>query len=65
LRRRKNITIIEEIKEMMHNQSLPMIMWAEACITTIYVQNRSAHKILKNITPKEAFTVLRFGYLGK
>jgi hypothetical protein len=56
LRRRKNITIIEEAKAMIHDQSLPMIMWEEACMTTIYVQNRSPRQILKNITPEEAFT---------
>jgi hypothetical protein len=54
--RRKNGTIIEATKAMMHDQSLPMILWAEACMTTIYVQNRSPHQFLKNITPEEAFT---------
>jgi hypothetical protein len=54
--RRKNRTIIEATKAMMHDQSLPMIMWAEACMATIYVQNKSPHQILKNITPEEAFT---------
>jgi hypothetical protein len=33
-----------------------MTLWAEACMTAIYVQNRSHHQILKNITPEEAFT---------
>jgi hypothetical protein len=55
LRRRKNKTIIETTKEMIHDQSLPMIMWAEACMTVVYVQNRSPHQILKNITLEEAF----------
>jgi hypothetical protein len=56
LRRRKNRTIIEATKAMMHDQSLPMILWVEECMTTVYVQNRSSHQILKNITPKESFT---------
>ena len=56
LRRRKNKTIIEATKAMMLDQSLPMILWAEACMTAVYVQNRSPHQILKNITPEEAFT---------
>jgi hypothetical protein len=56
LRRRKNRTIIEATKEMMHNQSLPMILWAEACMAVVYVHNMSPHHILKNITPEEAFT---------
>jgi hypothetical protein len=33
-----------------------MILWAEACMITMYFQNMSPHQILKNITPKEAFT---------
>jgi hypothetical protein len=49
-------TIIEATKAMIHDHSLPMILWAEACMTTVYVQNRSPHQILKNITPEEAFT---------
>jgi hypothetical protein len=55
---RKNITIIEASKEMIHDQSLPMILWAEASMTTIYIQNMSPHQILKNMTPEEAFTVV-------
>jgi hypothetical protein len=31
-------------------------MWAEASMTTMYVQNMSPHEIMKNMTPKEAFT---------
>ena len=41
---------------MIHDQNLPMILWAEASTTTVYVQNKSPHQILKNITPEEAFT---------
>jgi hypothetical protein len=53
---RKNNTIIEENKEMIHDQSLPMNLWEEACMETIYFEKRSPHQILKNITPEEAFT---------
>jgi hypothetical protein len=41
---------------MIHDQSLPMNMWEEACMTTLNVQNKSPHQILKNITPEETFT---------
>jgi hypothetical protein len=34
-------------------------IWAEACMTTVYVQNRSPHQILKNVTPEEAFTKVK------
>jgi hypothetical protein len=53
---RKNKTIIEATKAMIHDQNLPMILWAEESMTTVYVQNRSPHQILKNMTPEEAFT---------
>jgi hypothetical protein len=53
---RKNITIIEATKAMIHDHNLPMILWAEASMTTVYVQNKSPHQILKNMTPEEAFT---------
>jgi hypothetical protein len=33
-----------------------MTVWVEACMTRVYVQNRSPHQVLKNITPEEAFT---------
>jgi hypothetical protein len=56
LRRRKNITIIEATKEMVHDQHLPKILWAEASMTTIYGDNRSPHHILKKMTLEEAFT---------
>jgi hypothetical protein len=55
LRRRKNRTIIEATNAMMHDQSLPMIMWPEACMTTIYVHKKNPHQILKNITSEETF----------
>jgi hypothetical protein len=41
---------------MIHDQNLPMILWAEASMTAVYVQNMSPHQILKNMTPEEAFT---------
>ena len=53
--KRKNRTVVEAAKSMIHDQSLPMFLWAEASRTIVYVQNRCPHKILKNMTPKEAF----------
>ena len=40
----------------MHDQGLPMHLWAEACNTTVYVKNRCPHRVLGMITPEEAFT---------
>jgi hypothetical protein len=34
----------------------PKFLWAEACNTAVYLQNRSPHKVLGNVTPEEAFT---------
>jgi hypothetical protein len=33
-----------------------MFLWGEATMTTIYVQNISPHRILKDMTPEEAFS---------
>jgi hypothetical protein len=33
-----------------------MFLWGEAAMTAIYVQNISPHRILKDMTPKEAFS---------
>jgi hypothetical protein len=33
-----------------------MFLWGEVTMTTIYVQNRSHHRILKDMTPEEAFS---------
>jgi hypothetical protein len=32
-----------------------MILWVEAFVIVVYVQNMSPHKIIKNMTPEEAF----------
>jgi hypothetical protein len=44
---------------MIHDQSLPMFLWAEASMTAVYVQNRSPHKSLRNITHEEVFTEVK------
>jgi hypothetical protein len=41
---------------MLHDQDLPMLLWAEASNMAVYVQNKSPHRILEGKTPKEAFT---------
>jgi hypothetical protein len=33
-----------------------MFLWGEAAMTAIYVQNRSPHRILKDMTPEESFS---------
>jgi transposase InsO family protein len=34
---RKNRSIIDFAKAMIHDQELPMFLWAEVCNTTVYV----------------------------
>jgi hypothetical protein len=53
---RKNISIEETVKALLNDQGLSMYLWEEATMTTIYVQNRSPHHILKDMTPEEAFS---------
>jgi hypothetical protein len=54
--KRKNQSIIGSAKAMIHDQDLPMFLWEEACNMTLYVQNKSPHKILGDKTPEETFT---------
>jgi hypothetical protein len=53
---RKNRTIMEVVKTMIHDQDLPMCLWAEAAMATIYVQNRLSHSALGLKTQEEMFT---------
>ena len=52
---RKNRTIMEAVKTMMHDQDLRMDMWDEATRTTIYVQNKLSHSALGFKTPEEIY----------
>jgi hypothetical protein len=53
---RKNRTIMEAVKAMIHDQDLPMKLWAEEARTVVYVHNRTPHHVLGNKTPEEMFT---------
>jgi transposase InsO family protein len=53
---RKNHTIMEVVKAMIHDQDLPMHLWEKETKTFVHVQNRSPHKVLGNKTPEEMFT---------
>jgi hypothetical protein len=53
---RKNRSIEETVKALLNYQDLSMFLWGEAAMTTIYVQNRNPHRILKDMTPEEAFS---------
>ena len=53
---RKNKTIMEATREMLHDQDLPMHLWAESAKTALYVQNRTPHRVLENKTIEEVFS---------
>ena len=53
---RKNRTIVEATRAMLYDQDMPKFLWAEACNTTIYVQNMTLHAALGKITPESVFT---------
>jgi hypothetical protein len=53
---RKNKMIVGATRAMLHDEGLPMHLWAEACNTTVYVQNHFPHRVLGMNTTGEAFT---------
>ena len=54
--KRKNRTIMEAVKAMIHGQDLPMHLWVEATRIAVYVQNMISHSALGFKTPKDMFT---------
>ena len=56
---RKNRTIMEATRAMLHDQDIPMHIWEEAARTTVYVHNRTPHRVLENKTPEEVFSRVR------
>jgi hypothetical protein len=51
----RNRLIVGAAKAMLHDQDFPVFLWAEACNTAVYLQNRSSHKVLGRMTHEEAF----------
>ena len=47
---------MEAIKAMIQDHDLSKHLWAEAARTTVYVQNKSPHRVLGNKTPEEMFS---------
>ena len=41
---------------MLHDQSLPLHLWVQACNIAVYFHNRSLHRKLGMKTPVEAFS---------
>ena len=53
---RKNRSIVGAARAMLHDQSLPFFLWAEACSIVVYLQNRSPHRAVGNKKTKNSFT---------
>ncbi|BBG96481.1 transposable element gene [Prunus dulcis] len=53
---RKNRTVVEMAKAMLHEKNMPYSLWAEAVHTAVYLLNRSPTKALENITLFEAYS---------
>jgi len=53
---RNNRSIVGAAKAVLHDQILPLHLWAKPCNTTTYLQNMSPHKILSMSTPEEDFS---------
>jgi hypothetical protein len=53
---RKNRTIMEAVKTMIHDQDLLMQLWEEASRTTVYVKNKLSHSALGFKTPENMFS---------
>ncbi|CAL2244935.1 unnamed protein product [Prunus armeniaca] len=53
---RKNRTVVEMAKSMLHEKGVPYEFWAEAVNTAVYLLNRCPTKALNKITPFEAYT---------
>ena len=54
--KRRTCLLLEQLELCLHDQSLPSFLWAEACSTTVYIQYRSPHCAVGNMTPEESFT---------
>jgi hypothetical protein len=47
---------MEAVNAMIHDQDIPMHLWPEATKTTLYMYNKSPHKVLEKNTPEEMFS---------
>ncbi|CAL2246345.1 unnamed protein product [Prunus armeniaca] len=53
---RKNKTVVEMAKSMLHEKGIPYEFWAVAVNTVVYLLNRCPTKSLKKVTPFEGYT---------
>jgi hypothetical protein len=53
---RKNMAIVGVVRAMLHDQGLPLFLWAKVCYTAVYLQNKISHKVVGSMTHKEDFS---------
>ena len=53
---RKNRTVCEAAKSMLHDQDISAYLWEESTSTSMYIQNISMHAVLDEKNPEEVFT---------
>jgi hypothetical protein len=53
---RKNQTVMEMAKSMLHEQGLPKAFWAEVAYIAVYLMNRCPTKVMWDKTPFEAWS---------
>lgn len=58
---RKNKTIVEMAKSMLHKKRLPYYLWGEVVNTAVYIFNRCLIRAVNDKTPFEAFSGRRQG----
>ncbi|KAF7779102.1 hypothetical protein Agabi119p4_3447 [Agaricus bisporus var. burnettii] len=51
---RRNCTIVERVRALLHASRLPKTFWAEAALHIVWLMNRSGTKAVKGKTPFEA-----------
>ena len=47
---------MEAARAILHDQDLPMHLWEEGARKTVYVQNCTPQRVLKNKTPEDVFS---------
>ena len=53
---RKNRTIVEMARSMLHEKGMPYHFWGEVVNTAVYLLNRCPTKAVENLTPFEAYS---------
>jgi hypothetical protein len=53
---RKNGAIVGAARVILHDEGMPLFLWAEACYTVVYLQNKNPQREVGSMIPEEAFS---------